>query len=376
MKKLLPLFLSGALLLGAAGCSNSGQGSTPTPTPDGGNDPAPEASTPVASTDPGQQGGGEVDYSNVKIAVLLSGPPTDGGYCQQGADGIRAIQAKYNLDDSQVSIIDSVTTAETAKAEAENMAEEGYTVIFGQGGEFATYFAEVAPDYPDTWFVTNGGNVTGENQFPMCMSTEEGGYVCGVVAGMLSKSNQLGVIAGGDFPSFTKPGVGFALGAKSVNPDIKVNQAVLSATNANEAYETAMSQITSGADAIFCNANEGTAGGIKAVDESEGVWGFGVFGDYIANSPEHVIGNSLTDAPGAYVACFDAIMAGEATGEIMFLGMKEGIISFQWNEDLKAKLPAEVVEAAEKAISDFKAGTLHIDNEYDIGEKGAAGYFA
>ena len=114
MKKLLPLFLSGALLLGAAGCSNSGQGSTPTPTPSVGNDPTPEASTPAASTDPGQQGG-EVDYSNVKIAVLLSGPPTDGGYCQQGADGIRAIQAKYNLDDSQVSIIDSVTTAETAK---------------------------------------------------------------------------------------------------------------------------------------------------------------------------------------------------------------------------------------------------------------------
>ena len=81
MKKLLPLFLSGALLLGAAGCSNSGQGSTPTPTPDGGNDPAPEASTPVASTDPGQQGG---DASDVKIGILIPGSPTDGGETAPG----------------------------------------------------------------------------------------------------------------------------------------------------------------------------------------------------------------------------------------------------------------------------------------------------
>ena len=29
------------------------------------------------------------------------------------------------------------------------MAAEGYKVIFGQGGEFAEYFSEVAPDYPE-----------------------------------------------------------------------------------------------------------------------------------------------------------------------------------------------------------------------------------
>lgn len=368
MKKLIPLILSGALLLGAAGCSNSG--SQPS------SDPSTQPSTPAGSTAPVEPSApASTDYSDVKIAVLLSGPPTDGGYCQQGADGVRAIQAKYGLDDSQVSIIDSVTTAEDAKREAADMAEDGYNIIFGQGGEFATYFQEVAPDYPDTWFVTNGGNVTGPNQFPMCMSTEEGGYVCGVVAGMMTKSNNIGVIAGGDYPSFTKPGVGVALGARSVNPDVKVSQVVLSATNTNEAYETAMNQINAGADFIFANANEGTSGAIKAVHENDGVYGFGVFGDYTDAAPESIIGNSLTDAPGAYVAVFDAIMAGEADGEIMFLGMKEGIISFQWNEDLKATLPAEVVEAAEKAIADFTAGTLTIDNEYDIGEKGAPTYF-
>ena len=209
----------------------------------------------------------------------------------------------------------------------------------------------------------------------MCMSTEEGGYVCGVIAGMMTKSNTVGVIAGGDWPSFTKPGVGFALGAKSVNPDVTVKSAVLSATNTNEAYETALSQIQSGADFIFPNANEGTSGAIKAVSENPEVYGVGVFGDYISGAPKQVIGNSLPDAPGAYVAVFDAIMNGETTGDIMFLGMKKGVISFQWNEELKATLPEDVVAAAEQAIEDIKAGKVDIPNEYEIGETGTEVYF-
>ena len=364
MKKLIPLFLAGAMLLGAAGCSNNSDSTGGSAAPAGSQAPT-ESGAPAGT-----------DYSNVKIAVMLSGPPTDGGYCQQGADGVRAIQEKYGLSDSQVAIIDSVTTAETARSEAENLAADGYTVVFGQGGEFATYFEEVAQDYPDTWFVTNGGDVTGDNQFPMCMSTEEGGYVCGVIAGMMTQSNQLGVIAGGDFPSFTKPGVGFALGAKSVNPDVKVSQVVLSATNTNEAYETAMNQINNGADLIFPNANEGTTGAIKAVNESDGVYGFGVFGDYISAAPDKVIGNTIPDTNAAYVAVFDAIMAGEAKGEIMFLGMAEGIINFTWNEDVKATLPEEVVTAAENAMEEIKAGNVDIPNEYEIGEAGTDSYFA
>ena len=366
MKRLISLLLCGTLLLGAAGCSNA-------ETSAGSASPA-----PAGSQAPGQSGApaGASDYSDVKIAVILSGPPTDGGYCQQGSDGVKAIQAKYGLDDSQVAIIDSVTTAETARAEAENLADEGYTVVFGQGGQFADYFKEVAQDYPDTWFVTNGGSVTGPNQFPMCMSNEEGGYVCGVIAGMMTQSDQLGVIVCGDTPSYTKPGVGFALGAKSVNPDVKVSQVVLSAANSNEAYETAMSMVNSGTDFIFPNADAGNVGAIKAVSENEGVYSFGIFGDYIESAPQQVIGNMMPDAPGAYVAAFDAIMASEAGGEVMFLGMAQNIINFTWNEEVKATLPEEVVAAAEQAIEDFRSGALTIDNEYDIGEKGSTSYFS
>ena len=105
------------------------------------------------------------------------------------------------------------------------------------------------------------------------------------------------------------------------------------------------------------------------------MYSFGVFGDYISGAPDKVLGNMMVDAPGAYVAAFDAIVSGEATGDIMFLGMKDGIISFQWNEDLKATLPEEVVSEVEQTIEDIKAGKIDIPNEYDIGETGIDMYF-
>ena len=89
MKKALSLLLSCSLLTAAlSGCGG------------GGTEP-----TQAASDDP----------STWKVGVMLSGSPTDGGYCQQGADGVRAIEEKYGC---QVAIIDSVTTADDARAEA------------------------------------------------------------------------------------------------------------------------------------------------------------------------------------------------------------------------------------------------------------------
>ena len=344
MKKLIPLFLAGALMVGMSACG--GSSAEPSTAPTG---------------DSGASGGSE--YDDIKIAVMLSGPPTDGGYCQQGADGVRAIQEKYGLDDSQVAIIDSVTTADMARSEAENMAAEGYKVIFGQGGEFAEYFSEVAPDYPDTWFVTNGGSVVGENQFPMCMSTEEGGYVCGVIAGMMTKTNALGVIAGGDWPSFTKPGVGFALGAKSVNPDLKIQEAVLSSPDSNECYETTMNQIKSGADFILSNSNEGQAGAMKAVGESENVYTFGCLGNFFDMAPGKVLGNIIGDYNVGYDEATKAIMEGTAEAEIMYLTIANGCVSVEWNSDIP--LPEDVQAAVDQAYEDIKSGKIDVPNEYE-----------
>ena len=132
MKKLIPLILSGALLLGTAACG-------------GGTSTTPEGSTPPA------EGGSEA--SDVKIGILIPGSPTDGGFSQQGAEAGKKLEENYGYEVATV----EAGTADVIKSEAETMAAEGYKIVFGHGGQCSAPFAEICEDYPDTWFVTFGG---------------------------------------------------------------------------------------------------------------------------------------------------------------------------------------------------------------------------
>ena len=317
---------------------------------------APEQTEAVAPT----EAPAAADPSTWKVAVLIPGSATDGGFCQLGAEAGKALEAKYGC---KVTIIEA-GTSDLMKSEAESLAEEGYNIIYGHGGEYATPFAEVAPSYPDVYFPTLGGEIVTNNQFPVNITLEEATYVGGVVAAMFTKTNKIGMITGGDFPAYTKTTRAMELGAKSVNPDIEIMSAVLSHTDMNEAYETTMNQINSGADILFCNADQGTLGGLKAAGEKN-VMTLGALTDYTSQYPNTIFASAMCDYNAAYAAAFERCLAGNTEQGILFTGMKDGTVTFLWNDTVKATLSADVVTAAEDTIAKIKSGEIDVPNEYE-----------
>lgn len=334
--------LSGTLLFGLTACTAS----------------APGSSTPSA---PQPSGNGGISPSDVKIGILIPGSPTDGGFCQQGAEaGAKLEELGY-----QVSVVEAIT-AEEIKSEAENMAADGYQIVFGHGAQSTSPIAEISPDYPDTWFVTLGGEVVTDNQFPVCVCAEESCYVLGVVAGMLSETGTISYTLGGDFPSYVKYTNALKLGARSVNADIKTLGAVLSSTNANECYETTRNQIEQGADFVFGNCNEGQLGAIKAAQEAPGVFILGCLGDFSEMAPDKVVANMVCDYSVGYVQATEAILSGNAPDGIMMQTIATGCVDFVWNEQMKETLPQEVIDAAEQALDDIRNGVIDVPNEYEL----------
>lgn len=349
MKKTLSLFLSCALLLGAAGCSNGASGGGGA-TPPSGSSAVPQSAAPA--------GGGD----DVKIGILIPGSPTDGGFCQQGAEAGGRLEALGY----EVHVVEAVT-AEEVKSEAENMANEGYRIVFGHGAQTVTPLAEISPEYPDTWFVTLGGEVITDNQFPICVCAEESTYVLGVIAGLMTKTGTIAYTVGGDYPSYTKYTNAFQLGAQSVNPEVRTLGAVLSATTPTEGYETTKNQIAAGADMILSNSNEGQIGAIKAVTESENVFAFGNLGDFNDTAPDKIIANLVCDYSVGYVQATEQIMAGTVKPEIMFMTINNGCVDVLWNDAMKATLPEAVVKAADEAYEGIKSGSIDVPNEYELG---------
>lgn len=337
MRKISALLLTGSILIGLAGCG---------------------AQEPPAQTSETH------DPSDVKIGILIPGSPTDGGFCQLAAE---AGETVADTKGYSVSIVEAAT-ADTIKQEAETMAAEGYAIVIGHGGQASAPLAEISGDYPDTWFITTGGTEIRDNQFPICLCLEEATYVAGVIAAMMTKTDTIAYSLGGDYPAYRKTTNGFELGAKSVNPDITVMGAVLSATSSNEAYETTMNQIRAGADVIYSNTNEGQAGALKAVTENPDVYAFGHLGNFIPVAPQQVIGNVTGDWKSAFLQIVEQVMNQEIEkAETFYLTMDNHCVAYEWNEDLRKTLPEEVVTKADEVIQDIMSGKIHVPNEYELG---------
>ncbi|NCE65017.1 BMP family ABC transporter substrate-binding protein [Pseudoflavonifractor sp. 524-17] len=357
MKRPVSLALALVLGVGLFGCSGGQQASAP-PAESTAPSSAPSAAPSSApeSAPPAQTG----SLSDWKVATLVPGSPTDGGFCQLGAE---ATQAVANQLGCEITIIEAAT-ADKMKSEAETLAEEGYNIIFGHGGQYASPFAEISGEYPDTWFITLGGTDVTDNQFPVNITFEESTYVAGVVAGKMSQSGKLGLMVGGDFPSYTKTTRAMELGAKSVNPDIETMFAVLTNIDMNEAYETTMNQINSGADIIFSNSNEGSLGSIKAAVDKN-IYCIGALADYSGEAPDNCMISCICDYNMAYVSAVKAVAEGTYEGGIMFTGMADGAVRFVWNENLKSQIPQEVIDLADETAQKIASGEIDVPNEYE-----------
>ena len=186
VRKWIAIALALCLAMGLFGCSNQQAEGTPAASP------ADQSQTPQDSGTP-DAGSGGVDVSSLKVATLVPGSVTDGGFCQLGAEATQAVADQLGCEVVTI----EASTADKMKTEAEALAEEGYDIIFGHGGQYATPFAEISGDYPDTWFITLGdypdtwfitlgGTDVTANQFPLNITFEESTYVAGVVAGMMT----------------------------------------------------------------------------------------------------------------------------------------------------------------------------------------------
>jgi len=310
------------------------------------------------------EGGLPSELSALKIGILHPGSLADGGYNMLAKLAGEAIEEKWGCEVSFV----QAPSSDKMKSEAETLANDGYHIIIGHGGQYSAPFGEISDNYPNVYFLTNGGSVIKQNQYPINFCVEQASYVGGVVAGMMTESDKIGWTVGGDSPGFSKTGYTFTLGAQSVNPAVKDMNAVLTSIDANEAYETTLSQINSGADFIFSSTDEAQLGALKAVMENPGTYMFGALSDLSSEGPDCVFASALCSFEMGYMAGVQACIDGIEEPDVLWMGLDTGSVRYVWNDKLKAELPDEVVAKAEETVDKIISGEIHVPNEYEYAE--------
>lgn len=183
----------------------------------------------------------------------------------------------------------------------ELQGEKGTDLLYLDSG--ATVFealTEVAPKYPDIWFIVGGGGAEICSKLPANVALyesmqHEGSYLAGVAAGMMTKTNKIGHMAGFDYPAIIRNWKAWELGAKSVNPGVKVINMYCGAWGDPENdYEVGTTLVEQGCDVLFHDTDSLS---IFRIAEEADVLVSGVHRDQSEYAPNHVITSSLANHP-------------------------------------------------------------------------------
>src|SRR5215470_17193560 len=153
-----------------------------------------------------------------KVALLSPGPVSDAGWNALAYEGLLAIRDQLGAEIAQV----QTKTPAEFEAAFRDFGRRGFNLVFGHGFEFQDAAAAVAPDYPNTVFITTSGNTVRKNVAPLRFMLEEATYLEGIMAAGMSKTGKAGAVGGIEIPSVKSTFIAFEAGAKSARPDFTV----------------------------------------------------------------------------------------------------------------------------------------------------------
>ncbi len=301
----------------------------------------------------------------LKVAFAYVGPVGDGGWTYAHDSGRKAAEKEFG-DKIVTSFVENVPESADAERVLRDMAGQGNKLIFGTTFGYMEPMLKVAADTKGVMFEHATGYKQAENMRTYDSRTYEGAYMAGVIAGKMTKSNTLGVVASVPIPEVIRNINSFTLGAQSSNPKVKTKVVWVNEWfNPPKETEAATSLINGGADVLFQNTDSPA---VLKTAQDKGKRAFGWDSDMTAYGPKaHLASAVINWGPYYTKAIKDALDGNWKGGTGVWWGHKEGAIDIVSIAD---DVPAETKARIDEIKAGLKAGTFSIWKGPIVGQDG------
>ncbi|GLS14563.1 MULTISPECIES: BMP family ABC transporter substrate-binding protein [Hydrogenophaga] len=291
----------------------------------------------------------------LKVAFAYVGPVGDGGWTFAHDNGRKALEAEFG-DKIVTSFVENVPESADAERVLRDLASQGNKVIFGTTFGYMEPMLKVAADFKDVKFEHATGYKQAENMRTYDSRTYEGAYMAGVIAGAMTKTNTLGVVASIPIPEVIRNINSFTLGAQSVNPKVKTKVVWVNGWfDPPKETEAATSLINGGADVLMQNTDSSA---VLQTAEKMGKRAFGWDSDMTAYGPKAHLGSAVINWGPYYIkAVKDALDGTWAGNSGVWWGHKEGAIDMV---SVAEDVPAETKAKIDEIKAGLKDGSFHI----------------
>ena len=302
---------------------------------------------------PAEPAKAEVKAEPLKIAFAYVGPVGDGGWTFAHDNARKALEKEFG-DKIQTTFVENVPESADAERVIRDMVGQGNKLIFGTTFGYMDPMLKVAADNKDVKFEHATGYKQADNMRTYDSRTYEGAYMAGVIAGKMTKTNTLGVVASIPIPEVVRNINSFTMGAQSVNPKVKTKVVWVNEWfNPPKETEAATSLINGGADVLMQNTDSSA---VLQTAEKMGKRAFGWDSDMTAYGPKAHLGSAIINwAPYYTKAVKEALDGTWATGGVWW-GVKEGAIDMV---SVASDVPADTKAKVDTIKAGLKNGSFH-----------------
>ena len=292
------------------------------------------------------------------------GKVDDGTFNQYAYEGLQRAAETYGLD---VSFIETAQPTDYEK-NVEQFAQEGYDMIVTVGFMMGETTQKMAEKYPDIKFaiVDNAYETYPDNLQGLVFREDQAGFLAGALAGMISESQTVGIVAGMEIPPVKKYRNGYEIGAKYVCADCDtVGVYIDSFTDPARGKTAALSQIAEGADVIFGAGGPTGSGGILGAAQ-DGAWVIGVdqdeyfttFGGGTTDGADKLLSSAMKRVDNAVYNSIQSLVRGSFTGGTALYEASNDGVGLAPFHDAESAIPDDVVASLDDIKAKLASGEL------------------
>ena len=315
------------------------------------------------------------DNGKIKVGIVFDiGGKNDRSFNAAAWEGVKRAQKDFDITLRDVEPGNPTSIEPAMRA----FAERNFDLIIGVGFAQGPIMEKVARDYPNIKFAIVDGVILDQDGNPLpnvaslVFREHEGSYLVGMIAASKSKTGKIGFIGGMDIPLIHKFETGYAEGAKSVDPDIKIYDNYIGVTDAawnnpGKGKEIASNQLDNGADVIFTAAGNSGLGAFDAVEQG-GKDANGQAKDYVigvdsnqnGQKPGYVLTSMVKRVDIAVYDVVKEVLDGKFKGGFHTFGLDKDGVTYAMDENNKGLIPDDVLLKVEDAKQKIINGQIKV----------------
>jgi basic membrane protein A len=294
--------------------------------------------------------------TTLKVALVAPSAVNDLAFTQSMVAALDSLKTSYHL---QISISDNEYVVSDAANLIRQYAASGYNLVIAHGSQYGSILQALAPKFRKVSFAwgTAGSTFRQPNIYAYQANSNEGGYVQGYMAGMLSKSHVIGVIGPIDVGDAQLYVDGFKAGVLAQDPKATVHVSFTgSFSDVSLMASAAKAYVADGAD-VLTGSSQSVVGAIGIAKADKVAW-FGTQWSQASLAPSEVVSSQIYNWAPVLEQIITGIRAGKLGGATYTISLGNNGEKIAFNP--KYPLPAKVKAAAKKVISEIVDGTLTV----------------